>query len=153
MNSFYLDTSALVKNYIAETGSDWIRALLRAPKVRVFTSLLTSIEAACTFARRQREGTLLPNDYADVLSIFDYHFTYRYTVVDVNPEVISVARSLANRHPLRAYDAVQLASAWLIHQDLRDNDAPPLTFICADENLLTAVQAEGLQAENPNEHP
>jgi len=153
VNSFYLDTSALVKNYIAETGSDWIRALLRAPKVRIFTSLLTSIEATCTFARRQREGTLSPDDYADILSIFDYHFIYRYTVVDVNAEVLSAARSLANRHPLRVYDAVQLASAWLIHQDLRDNNAPPLTFVCADENLLIAAHAEGLLTENPNEHP
>ena len=152
MNSFYLDTSALVKYYIAETGSDWIRALLRVQKVRVFTSLLTSIEATCTFARRQREGTLSPDDSAHILSIFDYHFAYRYTVVDVTTGVMSAARSLANRHPLRAYDAVQLASACLIHQDLRENNAPPLTFVCADENLLLAAQAEGLLVENPNEH-
>lgn len=54
---------------------------------------------------------------------------------------------------VKNYIAVQLASAWLIHQDLRDNNAPPLTFVCADENLLTAAQAEGLLVENPNEHP
>lgn len=115
--------------------------------------LLTSIEATCIFARRQREGTLSPNDSAHILSIFDYHFAYRYTVVDVTTEVMRAARYLANRHPLRAYDAVQLASAWLIHQDLCDSDAPPLTFVCADENLLTAAQAEGLLTENPNKHP
>jgi predicted nucleic acid-binding protein len=30
---------------------------------------------------------------------------------------------------------------------------PPLTFICADERLVAAAQAEGLPTENPNHHP
>lgn len=153
VSTFYFDTSALVKHYIAETGSGWVRTVLGLPKVQVFTSLLTSIEAACTFARRQREGALSATDYADVLSIFDYHFAYRYTILGLNDEVIGAARDLANRHPLRAYDAVQLASAWLIHQDLRDNHAPPLTFVCADDRLLSIAQAEGLLTDNPNQHP
>jgi predicted nucleic acid-binding protein len=31
---------------------------------------------------------------------------------------VEIARQLANRHPLRAYDAVQLATAWLANREL-----------------------------------
>ena len=59
----YLDTSALIKRYITEVGSEWIRTLLREPTTRTFTSLLTVIEGNCTLARRRREGTLSPDDH------------------------------------------------------------------------------------------
>jgi predicted nucleic acid-binding protein len=63
----YFDTSALVKCYIAEVGSDWVRMLLENQTSSVFTSLLTVIEAACTFARRQREGMLSSDDHHQLL--------------------------------------------------------------------------------------
>jgi predicted nucleic acid-binding protein len=143
----------LVKHYITEVGSDWVRALLVDQTPTVFTSLLTVIEGVCTFARRQREGMLSPEDHHQLLTVFDYDFTYRYNILDVEPVVIDAARRMANRHPLRAYDAVQLATAWLLNQDLLKTDRPPLTFICADDRLITVAQAEGLQTDNPNHHP
>jgi predicted nucleic acid-binding protein len=124
----YLDTSALVKRYITEIGSGWVRAFLREPTTRAFTSLLTIIEGTCTFARRRREGMLSPGDHRHVLDAFDYDLTYRYNVLQVEPRVIDTARQMAGRNPLRAYDAVQLATAWLLNQDLLDDgQAPPTT--------------------------
>ena len=149
----YLDTSALVKRYIAEMGSDWVRTLLESQNPTMFTSLLTIIEGACTFACRQREGMLSPEDHRQLLTIFDYDFTYRYNVLGVEPIVIDTTRRMANRHPLRAYDAVQLATAWLLNQDLLRTDKPPLRFVCADDRLIAIAQAEGLLTDNPNHHP
>jgi len=37
----YFDTSALVKRYIAEPGSDWIKTVLDDQAPNVFTSLIT----------------------------------------------------------------------------------------------------------------
>lgn len=144
------DSSALVKGYITEVGSEWIRTLLEDQTNSIFTSILTIIEAACTFARRQREGMLSSKDHSQLLTVFDYDFAYRHNVLDVVPVVISTARVMANRHPLRAYDAVQLATAWLLNQDLLGTDKPPLTFICADDRLIAIAQAEGLLTANPN---
>ena len=67
--------------------------------------------------------------------------------------VIDTARQMANQHPLRAYDAVQLATAWSLDQNLVNSGESPLTFICADDRLLAVAQAEGLRTENPNHHP
>ena len=96
---------------------------------------------------------LSADDHRQVLTVFDYDLTYHYAVLDVKPEVIDAARQLADRHPLRAYDAVHLATAWLLKQGSVDSDDPPLTFVCADERLTAIAQAEGLTTENPNNHP
>jgi len=150
----YLETSALVKRYVVEVGSDWIRALLKPDRTpTVFTSHLTVVEAVCAFARRRREGVLSPEHHARILTSFDYDSRYLYNLLAVAPAVVQTARTLANQHPLRAYDAVQLASAWLANEKLVQAGHPPLTFICADDRLLAVAQAEGLPTENPNLHP
>lgn len=153
MSVAYFDTSALVKCYIAELGSDWTRTLLENQHPNVFTSLMTAVEAACTFARRQREGLLSSDDHHRLSIVFDYDFAYRYSVLGVEPIVIDTARQMANRQPLRAYDAVHLATAWLLNEELLRADRSPLTFVCADERLIAIAQAEGLLADNPNHHP
>ena len=77
----------------------------------------------------------------------------RYHIVDVAPVIIDAACQLANKHPLRAYDAVQLATACLANQGLLGAGKPPLTFVCADDRLISIAQIEGLLTENPNRHP
>ena len=154
VSTIYLDTSALVKRYIAEEGSDWIKVLLdggRAPAS--LTSHLTVIEAVCTFARRRREGLLSAEDYLQVLAALDYDFEHRYGLIAVEPVVMNAARQMAERNPLRAYDAVQLASAWLANERLGQAGREPLTFISADDRLLAIAQIEGLLTANPNHHP
>ena len=154
MNFAYFDTSALLKRYVTEAGSSWLRTYLASPTAPVvFTSYLTAVEATCAFARRLREGTLLPDDHTIVVQAFDYDIAHRYNLLDVMPATIDTARRLANRHPLRAYDAVQLATAWLLKQELLRGGDPPLTFICADDRLNTVAQAEGLSTDNPNHYP
>ncbi len=74
-------------------------------------------------------------------------------MVRCNHTVLNRAATLCRKHPLRAYDAVQLAAA-LTHRD--DDLAAGLlapTFVCADAILLNAAAAEGLPIENPNTNP
>ena len=154
VNFAYFDTSALLKQYVTEIGSNWVRTYLASTVApAVFTSHLTAVEATCAFARRLREGILLPADHAKAVQAFDYDITYRYNLLDVMPVTIDTARRLAAQHPLRAYDAVQLATAWLLNEYLLHTSKPPLTFICADDHLIAVAQAAGLLTDNPNHHP
>ncbi len=153
MTLAYFDTSALLKLYVTETGSSWTRAYLASvPAPTVFTSYLTAVEAACAFARRLREDALSPADHAKAMHAFDYDITYRYNLLDVVPVTIDTARQLAVQHPLRAYDAVQLATACLLDDSLSRTSRSPLTFICADDRLIAVAQAKGLLTDNPNHH-
>lgn len=64
MSNYYLDTSALVKRYIDETGSAWLRALVDPALSPVLVvSQLLIVEMASAFNRRLREGTVNRGDY------------------------------------------------------------------------------------------
>ena len=65
----------------------------------------------------------------------------------VSAGLVAQAATLARRHALRGYDAVQLAAALEIHAT-----DPSLTLLSADAELNTAATAEGLSVEDPNSH-
>lgn len=154
MSITYLDTSALLKRYVAEMGSEWVRSLLVfSGTSAAFTSHLTVVEATCAFARRRREGFLSAEDHAEILLALDYDMAHWYNVLEVTPNIVDTARTFANEHPLRAYDAIHLATAWLANRQLVQESQPPLTFVCADDRLLTMAEAVGLLTDNPNRHP
>jgi len=67
--------------------------------------------------------------------------------------IVLLARDLLDRHPLRAYDAVQLASAIVANQALIAANLPPLVFVSADDRLNAVAATEGLAVDNPNLHP
>lgn len=74
MNVYYLDSSALVKRYVTETGSPWLRAQLSA-SVRnpVVIARITWVEVLTALARRQREGTLVRQDLLEVVRQLRHH--------------------------------------------------------------------------------
>jgi uncharacterized protein len=57
------------------------------------------------------------------------------------------------KHPLRAYDAVQLAAALSIQDEIKLPNGAPFHFLTADDRLLAISQAENLLVDNPNCHP
>ena len=149
MSSCYVDTSALIKRYLAETGSTWIRNLVdwAAGNVIVVCDL-TAVEVFSTLARRQREGTIAPADIVILQTRFLADFGQEYLSIALEDSVLSRARDLLNRYPLRSLDAIQLASAIEAAIILGE----PLTFLSADRNLLNAAVGEGFRIDDPNSH-
>lgn len=148
----YLDTSALVKTYVNESGSAWIRDLIDSDSPIVIVSHLLVVEMISAFTRRVREGTVTPDDYARMVERFDSDLQTNCQIVQIDDSIVTSARALLERHHLRAYDAVHLASALAIHSVLIQTEQPKLVFLCADDHLLNAAQAEGLMVDNPNRH-
>jgi hypothetical protein len=154
MARYYFDTSALVKYYIIERGTNWVKALIDARLDEgwehvIITVILSVVEVTAAFARRRRMKEISKGLYAAILSRFLREGRRRYTLIDVNESIINLAAGLAQRHPLRAYDAVQLATALIINRALVAEELPPLVFVSADDVLCEAARAEGLEAENP----
>ena len=109
MTFLYLDTSALLKRYVAEAGSDEvIAALSRADAV--VTSLVTSAEVAAAIAKAVRRG--VPDDEggqrAHTRFLHEWPDFWRMPVTDA---LVARADTLAWDHGPRAYDAIQLAAA------------------------------------------
>jgi predicted nucleic acid-binding protein len=134
----YFDTSALVKNYVEEVGSDDVHNILL--DTLPATSRLTGIELASSVARRCREGDLSQSDSDKILSEVREDLTALY-VVELTPDVERTAQGVLFRHSLRAADAIHLASCLV----LREHLDVPMRFIAYDRRLLDAAVGEGFE--------
>ena len=134
----YLDTSSLVKLYVEETASADVEGLVGSAEV-TGTSLIAYAEAKAAFARRFRENAFSSKDYDQLRSQFESDWK-NFLSIHVNPEIVRMAGDLAEKHGLRGFDAVHLASA----VTLREKLASPVTFSCYDIRLQNASQREKL---------
>ena len=154
MTVYYLDTSALVKRYVDEIGSEWLREVA-APESRslLFISRLAIVELISALSRRLREGALTPEEFASARDAFRGDCLSEYQVMPPTMTVIDLACALVERHSLRAYDATHLGTALGAHRFLQAAGRAPLIFLSSDERLVRAAGSEGLQVDNPNLHP
>jgi uncharacterized protein len=154
VTTYYFDASALSKRYVRETGTAWIRALVAPDAAHtLLTARITMVEVYSALARRKRAGSVLPADCDVAAQAFTAHSANDYDFVEFDLGIVRLARELLDRHPLRAYDAVQLASALIANRALLAAQLAPLMFLSADERLNAAAKAEGLPVDNPNTHP
>ena len=153
MNHLSLDASALVKRYVDEIGSEWLRAFVApAPGFSCFTSRLTIVEVISAFTRRVRDGSLSQARFVAARDAFRDDCLYEYRIVPPTMSVVDLACTVLERYPLRAYDATQLATALTAQRFLVSEADSPLVSISADERLNRAASAEGLEIDNPRLH-
>ena len=154
MAAFFCDSSAIVKRYVNETGSNFVEGLTAAKNGNVILlARITPVEVAAAFARRQKGGSLDAVDAKKALIAFQHDVTNSYFTVEITPLLASRAITLATKHALRGYDAVQLAAALEANDERTANLLSPLILISADDELSAAAKAEGLNVEDPNDHP
>ena len=118
----------------------------------VFTSQISVVEVFSTFNRRIREGELSLADYATLGADFTSLCNTDYQLVAFAVALRDRASNLLEQHPLRAYDAIQLATAIATNEILTAAGLTPLMFLSADNRLLNAARVTGLATENPNDH-
>lgn len=106
--TLYLDTSSLVKLYVAEPGSDAVHKLVQAATM-VATSTIAYTETRAALARRRRERALRPAAFALAKKTFEAEWP-KYFTVEVTSALCRQAGEFAERYRLRAYDAVHLAA-------------------------------------------
>lgn len=155
MNKFYYaDSSSLVKRHVAEVGSAWIKNEFDAAGGNIIiTAKLSIVEVLSALNRRQREATLAAADYQDIFKEFLEAVELEYQIVDLTDAVLLESKRLLELYPLRAGDAVQLASAVVSQNILSSKKLPTLTFLASDVRLLDAAKSEGLTTDDPPNHP
>jgi uncharacterized protein len=129
-----------VKLYADEPGHRPIRAL-----ELLVVSAIARVEVPSALWRKARSGELEEAAAGILVSEFelDFHgapdFDPRFTIVSPTESVLIAAAREAARHALRAYDAVQLASALVV----RDLDPRCSHFACFDTELREAAESAG----------
>ena len=102
MAAFFVDSSALVKRYVQEVGTPWVRGLTRhSPSTSICIARITAVEVTSAVARRRKGKTLTPAKASSILQRFRQHLAGRYTVVEITPALFDAAMGLANTHALR----------------------------------------------------
>lgn len=134
MPAVYFDASALVKLIVSEDGSELAEALWDGSDVSV-TNRLSAVEvrAAAAAARRNGRVEATAREVADRWA----GFAEMLALIDPQPSLIADACRIAERHALRALDAIHLASA------LRLADVP-VVVASWDRRLRAAALESGL---------
>ena len=153
MAAYFLDSSALVKRYAAETGSAWVENLTDPRSGnRIYVAAITHVEVVAAIARKKKGLLLSATDAAAAIARFENDLQTDLRVFDLTPNVITIAARLAERHALRGYDAVQLAVALEINAARTARRLTGLMLISSDVELNTAAQSEQLLTDDPNSH-
>lgn len=140
MDFAYFDTSALIKRYVDELGRREVLGLLR--KNNCVVSAVLPVEVRSALRRRAAEKTLDAKRVPSILKRLAADRAF-WTVIEVSSEVLATAETLSGTHPLRALDAIHVASGKLFAHRLVASP-PTFTFVSADIQQATAAGALGL---------
>jgi uncharacterized protein len=129
----FFDTSAFVKRYLEEPGSDEVIEICRKAE-HLILCVICLPEMISTLNRLVREGKLRADDYQKtrdliLMEIEDAEVCY------LTPEVVTRAIRCLEHNALRAMDALHLGCALVLEPDL---------FVSSDHRQIGAAKTEGL---------
>ena len=147
MALYYLETSALVKLYVYELGTDQLVSLAASAAGNRFAILsLAQVEFRAAIQRQQRGGEASVAEADLLIESFRQHAEGRFVIQPFTDSLLDVALALIDAYPLKGFDAVQLAG-YLMLRSISGADEP--IFVCADKTLLSAARSEGCPILNP----
>ena len=150
MTTYFLDSNTIVKYYIEEQGSNWGKSFVDQQDNASLICTISFVEVASALAQLQRGNQfgkrLMQLTFANFRRDVQrgYFFTH-----PVDTKTLELAAALAMRHPLKGFDATQVASAVLGEQLL----GAKVIFVSGDKQALNAALAERMTVDNPFEHP
>lgn len=149
MALYYLETSALVKLYVFEPGTERLLGLsvsYAGHRFAIFT--LAQVELRAAIRRRQRNGEISGSAADELIESFCRHSEGKFLIQPFSESVIDVAFALVDGYGLRGYDAMQLAG-YILLRSISGAEEP--IFVCADKALLSAALNEGCPILDPSD--
>ena len=132
----FIDTSALLKRYVREPGTDRVLQRCRDAE-EIILAVLAVPEVLSASNRRRREGRLDQRQY-DFLKRNLALDVARATLIDLTPSVIQTAVECMERFPLRTLDALHLGAAIAAQAEL---------FVSSDRAQCSAARGLNLQVD------
>lgn len=107
VNFYFLDSSALVKRYVPETGSAWVQSIANTSVGNLIAiAQITWVEVLSALSHRRREETLSDYELDIISQKFRNEFKNQYRVIKINQRLLEKAGELVLQYPRRAYDAI-----------------------------------------------
>ena len=142
MSNYFLESSALVKRYHVEEGSEKINAIIDKEQY-IMISSVGIIEICSTLNRKKNQGKITEENLDFVKAQFFHDVNKRFFVVGLEGYRIAIANEMVFRHNLTSFDAIQLASC------IDVGISGKIVFVSADGHLVDAAKEEGIETVNP----
>lgn len=136
----YIDTSALIKRYVQETGSTGVVALVEQADL-VGSTIMARVEMAAALAKAARMQWVTVTGAQSAWQDFDKHWPSFARLAVTNP-LVERASQITWEHHLRGYDAIHLATALIWQESMQ----MPVSLATYDRELWVAANATGLSA-------
>lgn len=136
MKFCFLDTSALVKRYHSEKGTDRIDRIFAEDDRAIVISSISITEMVSALNRKKEDKIISKEDLDIALSKFFHDAIKDFLVLELDGEHIKDSIMLVLKRNIRTLDALQLAVA-LSLKELK------VTFVCADKNLFLLRKRKG----------
>jgi len=147
-SAVYFDTSALIKRYHSETGSDAVDEIMTPDGPHIFISWVTVVEAVSNIRRLERVEQKISAEIANDairLMLTEMNLGHVYSC-QVGPRTTEKAREILRHTYMTPADSLHLATAVRLQEQ---HGWLPLVFVTADDKLLKAAALESLYVFNP----
>lgn len=144
MADYFFDSSALLKRYLAENGSDRVLDIVGGGRP-IAVSRLAAVEVVSACVRRCKARDIDPQDLDRISEAAEDDFRELFQVVEVTQAIMMRSIDIVRKHALRAADAIHLASA--LRDATADGSKPVL--VSSDLELNAAARSEGLTVLDP----
>lgn len=133
----YFDTSAFVKRYVSEAGTDSVLEWCDQA-TEIILSGIALPEIISAFCRLKREARITDTQYRQLKSLLLADIEDA-AICDLTPAVLGQAISSLEKNVLRGMDAIHIGSAVVLKADV---------FVSADKRQLDAAVRMGLRVES-----
>jgi predicted nucleic acid-binding protein len=134
--NLWADTSALMRSYLARVGAQDMDNQ-QAAATQIAVARITRAEVVSALQAGVRNHEITNAQAAQALA--DHDSRQDLITLPIRQVTVDLAVDLLIRHPLKAYDAIQLAAA----MEWKDHLAAEVTFATFDERLSAAAEVEG----------
>jgi len=145
MSTLFVDSSALLKRYRKEAGTERVSELLEGSD-RLVIARLALVEVSSALVRRARTTGVPAGELQTAIAELDDEVAESFDIVELDELVMDRAVAMARQYALRGADAIQLACALLIHEQIQQSE---FLLLSSDTELNAAALAAGIKVENP----
>jgi predicted nucleic acid-binding protein len=146
MQNLFFDTSALVKRYYDEPGTEFVDSLVTDEDTKVVLTSIAVIETVSAFRRKYNRDGITASVLDDLLASFFEEALSDFLILPTEESLLVNSFELVLEDDLRTLDSLQLSAALSVSENVED-----FAFVSADKELVSVAESKGLEAINPDE--
>jgi predicted nucleic acid-binding protein len=146
MQNLFFDTSALVKRYYEEPGTEFVDSLVTDDDTKVVLTSIAVVETVSAFRRKYNREDIGDDVLDELLASFFDEALSDFLILPTEESLLVNSFELVLDNDLRTLDSLQLSAALSVSENVEE-----LVFVSADKELVSVAENKGLQTKNPDE--